>query len=147
MFSIYYLAAIVLCNIGFAHVPLINGWPPMSLAVGLIFVLRDFAQNEIGHRVTLLMIVGAVLSYFMASPEIALASCAAYVASELVDWAVYTWSKRPLHQRVLLSSATSTPIDSAVFLMAIGHLSLTGVALMTASKMLGALLASRIVNR
>ncbi len=137
-YTLLYLVSIVLINIGFIYVPLIHGWPPMSLAVGLVFVLRDFAQREIGHKVLLVMLVGAVLSYFMASPAVAIASCAAYLVSELVDWAVYTFSKRPLDQRVLLSSALGTPIDSAVFLGLIGFFSVGGVLLMTASKMLAA---------
>ena len=83
IYSAAYLASMVLVNVGFAYVPLIHGWPPMSLAVGLVFVLRDFAQREIGHRVILLMLAGAVLSYFMASPAIALASCAARVTAAM----------------------------------------------------------------
>jgi uncharacterized PurR-regulated membrane protein YhhQ (DUF165 family) len=138
MFSALYLTSIVLVNVGFAYVPLFHGWPPMSLAVGVVFVLRDLAQREIGHRVILLMLAGAVLSYFMASPTIAFASCAAYLVSETIDWAVYTWIKRPLHDRVLVSSLISTPVDSAVFLALIGFFSWGGVALMTVSKLLGA---------
>jgi uncharacterized PurR-regulated membrane protein YhhQ (DUF165 family) len=138
MYALLYLVSIVLINIGFVHVPLIHGWPPMSLAVGLVFVLRDFAQREIGHKVLLVMLAGAVISFFMASPAVAVASCAAYLVSELVDWAVYTFSKRPLAQRVLLSSALGTPVDSAVFLGLIGFFSVGGVLLMTASKMLAA---------
>jgi uncharacterized PurR-regulated membrane protein YhhQ (DUF165 family) len=147
MFSFLYLLSIVLINVGFAYVPLIHGWPPVSLAVGLVFVLRDFAQREIGHKVILLMLLGAVLSYFMASPAVAVASCAAYLLGELVDWAVYTFSGRPLSQRVLLSSLLGTPIDSAVFLALIGFFSWGGVALMTLSKMLGAALAYAYLNR
>ena len=138
MYSVLYLVSIVLINIGFVHVPLIHGWPPMSLAVGLVFVLRDFAQREVGHKVLLIMLIGAAISYLMASPAVAIASCAAYLASELVDWAVYTFNKRPLTQRVLLSSALSTPVASAVFLGLIGFFSVGGVVLMTASKMLAA---------
>lgn len=138
MYAMLYLVSIVLINIGFVHVPLIHGWPPMSVAVGLVFVLRDFAQREIGHKVLLVMLAGAVISFFMASPAVAVASCAAYLVSELVDWAVYTFSKRPLAQRVLLSSALGTPVDSAVFLGLIGFFSISGVLLMTASKMLAA---------
>jgi uncharacterized PurR-regulated membrane protein YhhQ (DUF165 family) len=119
----------------------------MSLAVGLVFVLRDFAQREMGHKVIGLMVVGAVLSYFMASPFVALASCAAYIVSEAIDWAVYTWSKRTLPQRVLLSSALSTPVDSIVFLALIGHLSALGVVLMTLSKMLGAFAVYAYLSR
>ena len=139
MYSALYLVSIVLINIGFTYVPLVHGWPPMSLVVGLVFVLRDFAQREIGHRVLLVMLLGAVLSYVMASPMVAVASCAAYLVSELIDWAVYTFSNRPLRQRVLLSSAISTPVDSAVFLGLIGFFSISGVLLMTVSKMLAAL--------
>lgn len=140
MFASLYLIAIVAVNVGFALVPLVHGWSPMSLAVGLVFVLRDLAQREVGHRVILLMLAGAALSYFMASPAIAFASCAAYLVGESVDWAVYTWSRRPLHDRVLLSSLVGTPLDSAVFLLLIGVFSWWGVLLMTASKMLGAAL-------
>jgi hypothetical protein len=128
----------VLVNVGFMYVPLFHGWPPISLAVGLVFVLRDFAQREIGHKVILLMLVGAVLSYCMASPAVAVASCVAYLVGESVDWLVYTFAKRPLHDRVLLSSLLGTPLDSAVFLAMIGFFSITGVVLMTISKMIGA---------
>lgn len=138
MYSALYLVSIVLINVGFVHVPLIHGWPPMSLAVGLVFVLRDFAQREVGHKVLLIMLIGAAISYLMASPAVAITSCAAYLVSELVDWAVYTFSKRPLAQRILLSSALGTPVDSAVFLGLIGFFSVGGVVLMTASKMLAA---------
>ena len=138
MFSTAYLVSLVLINVGFVYVPLFHGWPPMSLAVGFVFVLRDLAQREIGHKVILLMLAGAALSYVMASPFVAVASCAAYLVSEAADWAVYTFSKRPLEHRVLLSSAIGTPLDSIVFLGLIGHLSATAVVLMTLSKMLAA---------
>jgi uncharacterized PurR-regulated membrane protein YhhQ (DUF165 family) len=139
IFSALYLLVMVAVNIGFAYVPLVHGWPPMSLAVGFVFVLRDFAQREMGHKIIALMLLGAVLSYLMASPAIALASCAAYLVGESVDWALYTWLRRPMHDRVLVSSLLGTPLDSAVFLALIGFFSWTGVALMTASKLLGAI--------
>ena len=54
-YTLSYIVAIALINIGFVFVPLIpfydTMYPPMSIVVGLIFVLRDFAQREIGHRV------------------------------------------------------------------------------------------------
>lgn len=146
-YSIAYLFAVVAANIGFAYVPLIHGWPPMSLVVGLVFVLRDLAQREIGHRVLMLMLVGAALSAVMASPAVAFASCAAYVVGELVDWAVFTLSRRPLHQRVVLSSLLGTPVDSAVLLGLIGFLTVEGVLLMTASKMIGAIVVAWMMRR
>lgn len=138
MYSILYLIAMVAVNVGFIYVPLFHGWPPMSLAVGLVFVLRDFAQREIGHRVIGLMLIGAVLSYFMASPFVAIASCAAYIVGESVEWMVYTWTKKPFKDRLLLSCLFGTPLDSIVFLALIGHFSVTAVVLMTLSKMVGA---------
>lgn len=147
-----YVALIVAVNYAFAVVPLVklpDGtlWPPVSLAVGFVFVLRDFAQREIGHRVLLAMLVGAAVSYFMASPMIAVASAAAFLVSELTDWAVYSFTRRPLSQRILLSSAIGTPVDSLVFLAGVDLLSAAGVIAMTASKLLGALIVWWMVRR
>lgn len=137
-----YIAAIVLVNIGFVHVPLVplfgEMFPPMSIVVGAVFILRDYAQREIGHHILAAMLIGAGLSYVMADPYVAVASLVAFLISELVDWYVYTFTKRPLAQRILISSAISTPIDSAVFLEMIGHFSWLGFAMMTAAKMLAA---------
>jgi|TARA_R110001592_G_C13043541_1_gene739508 uncharacterized PurR-regulated membrane protein YhhQ (DUF165 family) len=141
-FSLLYILSVVLVNIGFVYVPLVpvggEMFPPMSLVVGVVFILRDYSQREIGHHVLAAMGIGAALSYLMADPYVALASLVAFLISELVDWYVYTFTGRPLGQRILLSSAISTPIDSAVFLEMIGHFSWFGFALMTAAKMLAA---------
>ena len=141
-FTIGYIVSIVLVNIGFVYIPPIpllgEMFPPMSLIVGIIFILRDFAQREIGHRVLGAMAVGAILSYFMADPFIAIASVVAFFISEIVDWAVYTYTKKPLGQRILLSSAIGTPIDSAVFLLILGFFSPLGFLLMTIAKMIAA---------
>ena len=139
-----YIALIVTVNYGFTVTPLValpggEKWPPLSLVVGFIFVARDFAQREIGHRVIIAMLAAGGLSYLMADPFIAVASLVAFLISEFADWAVYSFTGRPFADRVLLSSAIGTPLDSVVFLAVIGHLSLTGVIAMTASKMLGAL--------
>lgn len=152
MSVILYIVLIVAVNYGFSVVPLVQlptgeMWPPMSLAVGLVFVLRDYAQRAIGHWVLLAMVVAGVLSWFMADPFIAVASVAAFAVSETGDWLVYTWSKRSFRDRILLSSAIGTPIDSVVFLGLIGHLSLSGVLAMTASKMLGAVVVWSMINR
>ena len=141
-FTIGYILSIVLVNIGFVYIPPVpllgEMFPPMSLVVGIIFILRDFAQKEIGHRVLGAMAVGAVLSYFMADPFVAIASVVAFFISEMVDWAVYTYTKKPLGQRILLSSAIGTPIDSAVFLLILGFFSPLGFVLMTVAKMIAA---------
>ena len=150
-YTIAYVVFIVLVNWGFSVVPLVemwNGekWPPMSLAVGLVFVLRDFAQREIGHRVWFAMGAAGVLSYLMADPFVALASVIAFAISEAAAWALYSYTQKPFAQRILLSSLVSTPLDSAVFLGVIGHLSWAGVIAMTLSKMVAALVVWRLVN-
>lgn len=150
--TLLYVALIVAVNYGFTVVPLVKlpdgtMWPPMSLAVGFIFVVRDFAQREVGHKVLAAMLAGAALSYVMASPYVAIASAAAFLVSELVDWLVYSLTKRPLSQRILYSSLLATPIDSAVFLYGIGHLSTVGVLTMTASKLIGALIVWWLIRR
>ena len=142
-FTALYILLIVAVNYGFSVVPPIDvpgggKWPPMSIVVGLIFVARDFAQREIGHRVIIAMLIAGAISYLMADPFVAMASVAAFLVSEFCDWAVYSFTGKSLSERILLSSAISTPIDSIVFLGMIGHLGLTAVVLMTLSKMIGA---------
>ncbi|MCK4939266.1 MAG: preQ0 transporter, partial [Rhodospirillaceae bacterium] len=115
-YTALYIALIVTVNYAFSVVPLVElpggtQWPPVALLVGFVFVARDFAQREIGHRVLLAMIVGVVISYYMADPFVAVASAAAFMVSEVVDWAVYTFTKRPLSERVLFSSVAGAPID------------------------------------
>lgn len=137
-----YITSIVFVNYLFSVIPLVDffgeKWPPTSLACGLVFVVRDFAQREIGHKVLFAMFLGGIISWFMASPYIAVASVVAFGISELVDWATYTFTGYDFSRRVLLSSTISTPIDSIVFLHMIGHLSVTAVVIMTVSKMVGA---------
>lgn len=150
--TLLYIALIVAVNYGFSAVPLVklpDGtlWPPMSLVVGFIFVLRDFAQREIGHKVLLAMLTGAALSYVMASPYVAIASAAAFLVSELVDWLIYSVTKRPLSQRILYSSLLATPLDSAVFLFGIGAFSWVGLLAMTVSKLIGAAIVWWLIRR
>ena len=149
--NMLYIALIVVVNYGFTIVPLVpTPWgemfPPMSLLVGFVFVARDFAQREAGHLVLLSMLAGGVLSWFMAGPYVAVASVVAFAISETIDWVVYTLSKKPLSQRIVLSSLASTPIDSTVFLAMIGHLSFAGVLAMTIAKIIGALIVARAVK-
>lgn len=141
-YTLIYIIGIVLANIGFVYVPLIpifnTMFPPMSIFVGLIFVLRDFSQKEIGHKVLFAMVTGAILSYVMANPYVALASFVAFFVSESIDWLVFTVTNKPIHKRILISSFISTPIDSAIFLYMIGSFSFVATFLMFASKMIAA---------
>ena len=140
MWSVIYVISIVTVNWLFTIIPPVGIWQPTSVIVGLIFIFRDLAQRECGHWIILVMLLGGVISYFMSDPFVAIASVTAFLISEGLDWIVYTVTKRPLRDRILLSSAISTPIDSIVFTAMIGILSPINVVLMTVSKMIGALI-------
>ena len=93
-----------------------------------------------GHWVVVPMAAGLALSYLLASPFVALASAAAFAASETMDWIVFTITKRPLADRVLLSCGLSAPIDSLIFLGIIGALSPFALSAQIASKLLAAVI-------
>lgn len=152
----WYIASYVLCvvlvNYGFTVVPMVplpggEMWPPMALVVGFIFVLRDYAQRQVGHWILPAMLLGGVISWFMASPQVAMASVCAFLTGEFMDWAVYTYTGRPFSQRVLISSAVGTPVDSVVFLGMVGMLSLTSVVVMTLSKMVASFIIFLLARR
>lgn len=138
-----YIGAVVAINWLFVVVPMVpvlgTMFPPVMLVVGFVFVFRDFAQWEIGHWVVIAMLVAGGISYFMSAPVVALASVTAFLISEAIDWAVYTFTRKPLSQRILLSSAVAVPVDTIVFLQMVGFFDWTAVALVSAAKMLGAL--------
>lgn len=152
LYTFLYVFSVVAVNYAFTVVPLLQlpggeAWSPVALFVGFIFVIRDYAQRAVGHWVLPAMLAGGVISWFMATPDVALASVSAFLVGEVLDWGVYTFTKRPFSQRILLSSAVSTPVDSVVFMAMMGLLSVPSVALMTASKMAGALIVFILVRR
>jgi uncharacterized PurR-regulated membrane protein YhhQ (DUF165 family) len=114
--------------------------PPAMLVVGVVFVLRDFSQREIGHFVVAAMLAGGAISYFTAAPAVALASVAAFLLSETVDWLVYTITRRPLSERILYSSAVGVPVDTFAFLRLIGITDGGTVVLGSLIKMVAAVL-------
>ena len=123
---------------------------PLAIVTGLVLVVRDFAQRELRHWIWGAMIVGLLLSTLTSWITVVVASGLAFLVSETVDWAVYTFSKRPLSQRIMVSSLASAPLDQIVFIglaslvvpgiFAWGTI-LTGIV----SKLLGAWIVSRIV--
>lgn len=146
--SILYVTSIIVANLGFVYLPMIplpfgEMFAPMSLLVGFIFVIRDFAQKQIGHKILGLMAIGIAISYLLADPFVAIASAVAFGISETADWLYYSASKKSLKNRILVSSAISTPIDSAVFMLIAGFFSWYGLLVMIFSKMLGAYLVWR----
>jgi len=125
---------------------------PLAIVTGLVLVVRDFAQRELKHWVWGAMIAGLLLSMLTSWIVIVFASAAAFLISETVDWAVYTFSKRPLSQRIMISSTFSAPLDQLVFIYLASQIPgqegifawgtiLVGIA----SKLLGAWIVSVIV--
>lgn len=119
-----YVALMPLINWSFAAVPTfpipeaLGGgmFQPLAVVTGLVLVARDFAQREVGNRVLLAMLVGLGLSTLTSWITVVIASGAAFLVSETVDWLVYTMSRRPLSQRIMISSAFSAPLDQVVFI-------------------------------
>ena len=99
--------------------------PSGVLVAGLALVLRDLVQRCLGTRAGLLAILGGtVLSVLVAGPQLVLASGAAFLLSELADFAVYTpLQRRGLVRAVVASSLVGLVLDSVMFLtLAFGSL-------------------------
>lgn len=99
--------------------------PSGVLMIGLALVLRDLVQRTLGRAWALGAIAaGAALSGLVAPPSLVVASAAAFLLSELADFAVYT----PLQERrfvtaVVASSLVGLVVDSVLFLwLAFGSL-------------------------
>lgn len=156
--SALYVGLMPFINWSFAAVPTspIPDWlgggqfQPLAIVTGLVLVVRDFAQRELKHWIWGAMIVGLLLSTLTSWITVVVASGLAFLISETVDWAVYTFSNRPLSERIMVSSLASAPLDQLVFIglaslvvpgiFAWGTI-LTGIA----SKLLGAWVVSRVV--
>jgi len=99
--------------------------PSGVLMIGLALVLRDLVQRRLGKIWTLgAIFTGAALSGLVAPPALVVASVAAFLLSELADFAVYTpLQKRGLIRAVILSSLVGLCVDSVAFLyLAFGSL-------------------------
>ena len=111
-----------------------------DVLAGIIYLVRDFVQREIKHYVIVAMLIAAAFSYVFASPVIALASVTAFAIGECSDWALFSFYRGSLSQRLLLSSSISVPLDSIVFLLVIHQLNFAGALAMSLSKWGGVLL-------
>jgi queuosine precursor transporter len=140
-YSLAYVALIVLLNVLFVRIPLMkiagSEVSPIAWMVGIIYVFRDFSQQELHHKVIIAMLIGSILSYFLSEKAIALASVSSFLIAESIDWAVYTFTRRPLSKRILWSASLSVPIDSIVFLWMINQFNGLGVVILSLSKLIG----------
>lgn len=103
---------------GLWNAPLLGPIPSGLWVVAFSFVLRDIAQITLGRRWAWAAIaVGTALSWWLASPTIAVASGLAFAISESIDAAIFT----PLADRgrfvlgVTISGYAAGFVDSAVF--------------------------------
>lgn len=99
--------------------------PSGVIMVGLALVLRDLVQRRLGKLWALgAIIVGALLSALIAPQALVLASGAAFLISELADFAVYTpLQKKRLVLAVFMSGVVGLVVDSILFLqLAFGSL-------------------------
>lgn len=130
-----------------------------TFAAGAVLILRDAVQDLAG-RVAVVSAIGvaALVSWATSSPQLAMASAAAFALSELLDWAVYSPLRRGGWKRaVLASSFIAAPVDTLIFL-ALAGFPITATAVMgqavvklalavLAVGVLGAVLRHRVVTR
>jgi len=92
--------------------------PSGVIMVGLALVLRDLVQRRLGKLWALgAIVVGALLSALIAPRALVLASGAAFLVSELADFAVYTpLQKKRLVLAVFMSGVVGLVVDSILFL-------------------------------
>lgn len=142
--TVSYILLILGINVGYTAVPFFTvlgcELSLMDPIAGIVYLMRDFAQRELGHRVLVAMVAGIVLSYWLADPMIAKASVCAFAIGELIDWAIFTFSGKPLSDRLLWSSLISAPVDTFVFLYLIQHMNALSFTLMLAGKIVGVML-------
>ena len=158
-YTLIYILLIPFINWSFTWAPMVAlpglaAWAfnPVTIVTGLVLVARDFAQREIGHEVLIAMAIALILTWFTSGGELALASGIAFLISELVDWAMFTFTKFKLSTRVLLSSALAAPIDTSVFLYGAeqirgGQFTLPNIVTSVGGKMIGALIIWWLIRR
>jgi hypothetical protein len=127
LWPVVYIAGVVLANVLTERYGLV--WAPFGLlttagtyAAGFVLVARNFTQDAVGRRwVLALMAVGVLLSWWLASPQLAVASGVAFALSELADMAIYTPLRRRGRSRaVAVASTIGAVVDTFVFLWLAG---------------------------
>ena len=151
-YTLLYILLIPFINWSFTWAPMVElpglaAWAfnPVTVVTGLVLVVRDFAQREIGHEVLIAMAIALFLTYVTSGGALALASGVAFLISELVDYALFTLTRYKLSTRVLLSSALAAPIDTTAFLYGASfirdaQLTVPNVVMSVGGKMFGAVI-------
>lgn len=155
IFLILYIGSIVLSNLfigWFGIVPVGFGMqaPAAVWVIGVTMTLRDLTQDQLGIPPVFVGIVAGALVSALFSPQLALASGAAFLFSEVSDLLVYTpiRLRGHLYLSVVVSNTVGTVLDTCVFLwLAFGSLSMAGGQIW--GKMVGTLfcvLALRLIH-
>lgn len=103
---------------GFWNAPFLGPLPSALWVVAISFILRDVVQITLGREVAWVAIaIGSAMSYFLADPFVALASCVAFAVSESIDAIIFT----PLANKgrfllgITISGYAAGFVDSALF--------------------------------
>jgi queuosine precursor transporter len=94
--------------------------PSGVLCAGAALAMRDAVQELAGKRAAIAAILlGSLISYLVASPFIAVASAAAFLLSEALDFAAYTplRARGRIYAAVAVSNTVGLVADTAVFLL------------------------------
>ena len=93
-----------------------------TFAAGLVLLARDLVHDTAGRlAVAGCIAAGAALSAVLATPQLAVASGAAFAVSEMADYAVYAPLRRRGWARAVLASNTvGATVDTLLFLTLAG---------------------------
>jgi queuosine precursor transporter len=154
--TLSYVISILAVNWLFAPSQLIEGvtfwktaWGEVFLAnivVGAVFVLRDYAQREIGHRILVATLLAGIMTYYMVDPAIAIASLVAFVISETADWSVFSFLRKSIQSRILVSSLIAVPLDTVVFQHLAGYLTPAAFTMEVLSKAVGVFIVWQLLK-
>jgi uncharacterized PurR-regulated membrane protein YhhQ (DUF165 family) len=120
--ALAYIGTVIAANWAVQHygiVPVGFGYmaPAGVYFVSLALVLRDYVQWSLGKRWMLAALAaGAAASFLVASPALAIASAAAFLFSDLADFALFTWIAPRWSRAVLVGGLVGAVIDSVIFL-------------------------------
>lgn len=125
--AVAYLATIVVANwltAWYGLVPVGFGLAATAgtYVAGAAFVTRDWLQDTAGRAWVLAAIAaGGLLSAWLATPQLAVASAVAFALSEAADMAAYTPLRRRGYVRAaVVSNVTGAAVDTLLFLRLAG---------------------------
>lgn len=125
--AVSYVACVVAANVLTEHLGLVPiGFGLLvtagTFAAGGCLLVRNLGQDALGRgRILALMSAGIGLSWWLASPALAVASAVAFALSEVADMGVYTRLRRSGRAVALPCAAiVGAVIDSLVFLRLAG---------------------------